>query len=370
MLIDDEIEVVANHNTMKYYRELGYTPPEQGQKFWIKPEHLPKHSRQQLRVRCSVCNDEKVISPSGYWGNLERNGGFYRCNTCATTERNKAGSHSVEEAQELFRKAGLIPLFTEYIENKEPLPCSCSDHPEGVWHKSLSNVLAMIRKGVSGCPRCTTELRAAKQRITFDEVRQHFIRFDVELLSDASELKNHVSKLRFVCRKHPEMGTQVIRAGQVNKCLNICKGCTYDARRGTKHPNYKLDAELGSHLRQALQYWRTSSLELFDYACEVTGERGGKLVIHHLVPQHVIRNAVLDEYGKGTKRSDYTEEELADLTEAYVLKHYEQPIAAVITEDIHRLYHSIYGHKKNNTIQNFYEFKRRYQAGEYSKESK
>ena len=275
----------------------------------------------------------------------------------------------MEEAQEIFTAAGLKPLFTAYTENKEPLPYECLEHPGEIKYKSLAGVLSLINRGFSGCPICTNQVRIEAQRTPFSTVQEYFSRFDVTLLSGASEFKSASSKMRFVCHKHPDMGEQTVRAGQAKKCINICWGCVYDLRRGVKHPNFNLEADLTTHLRQALQYWRTSSLELFDYTCEVTGERGGKLVIHHLEPQHQIRNEILAEFGKGPKRSDYTEEELAELTEAYVIRHYEQPIAAVITEDIHRLYHSIYGHKKNNTIQNFYDFKRRYQAGEYNKES-
>ena len=369
MLLDTEIEVTSNRNTVKYYQDLGYDPPPQGGTFKIKTEHLPKSSRQKLRVKCSVCGGESLKSPVAYWGNLERNSGVYRCNTCAVTERNKAGTRSLEAAHEVFKAAGLKPLFTTYTENKELLPYECPNHLGNIRYKSLANVTKMIQKGIYGCPICTNQIRNDKQRTPFEKVKEYFSRFDVTLLSDASEYKTVDNKMRFICHKHPFMGEQLVRVSQVRKCKNICWGCVFDQKRGANNPKYKLGAELTIHLRQALQYWRTSSLELFDYTCEVTGERGGKLVVHHVEPQYLIRNEILDQFGKGPKRSDYTEEELAELTEAYVIRHYEQPIAAVITEDIHRLYHSIYGHKKNNTIQNFYDFKRRYQAGEYNKES-
>lgn len=367
MLLDEEVSVVSNGATWGYYRALGYAVPNAGEYFKIKTIHLPPNSRQKLRVQCEECSTEYLLSSNAYSGNLIRNNGTYRCNSCSTTARNKAGARSLKEAQELYIKAGLDPLFTTYTENKEKLPYRCPRHPEEVRYKATNNVLTMVRHGHTGCPLCAKERNDAIKATPFIEVVPYYNRFDVTFLSMAAEYEKGTSKLRYVCNVHPEYGEQKMAVQQAKFAKNICVLCARAAFSGRGHPNHQPHANINNHLRQALDVWRESTFFLFDYKCDVSGARGGKLVVHHLIAMHKIRDAVLLELGlnKTDKlRSDFTEKELAEITDLFVLKHYEQPIGVVLDTKVHKLYHAMFGHKTRNTMENYYVFKRMYQKGE------
>ena len=54
--------------------------------------------------------------------------------------------------------------------------------------------------------------------------------------------------------------------------------------------------------------------------------------------------------------AEYTEEELELIKDRCIEKHYERGLGVVITKEIHKEFHSIYGYG-NNTPEQFEEFK-------------
>ena len=72
-----------------------------------------------------------------------------------------------------------------------------------------------------------------------------------------------------------------------------------------------------------------------DYTCQITGKKGGKLVVHHL------------------NGYNWDKEQRTDINNAITL-----------SEDIHKLFHKLY-RNGNNTKEQFEEFKQRYHNGEF-----
>jgi hypothetical protein len=114
-------------------------------------------------------------------------------------------------------------------------------------------------------------------------------------------------------------------------------------RKKEEHPAWNnnlsmKDRELSkvrNHLPQTYQ-WRKMVYERDNHTCQLSGQKGGKLCAHHI-------------------RSWHSYEELR----------FELANGITLSQKIHRLFHNLYGNR-NNTSQQFEEFKQRYNDGEFS----
>ena len=121
------------------------------------------------------------------------------------------------------------------------------------------------------------------------------------------------------------------------------KECYYKWRseniRGENNPSWNpnLTDEEREDNRNTLEYkeFIKSVLKRDNYICALSGQRGAKLVVHHLNGYHWFKEG----------RTDVNN-------------------AVTLSEDIHKLFHKIYGNH-DNTKEQFEEFKHRYQNGEF-----
>ena len=112
--------------------------------------------------------------------------------------------------------------------------------------------------------------------------------------------------------------------------------------------------------------WCTFCQHEANYTCQLTGKHGCKLNTHHLkafstivLEAHQINNIEVKDQVK-----DYTQEELKLLEEYVGSWHKDNSNAVVLSEDVHKLFHSLYG-KGENTPEQFEEFRERYITGEF-----
>ena len=103
---------------------------------------------------------------------------------------------------------------------------------------------------------------------------------------------------------------------------------------GNKSPNWKGGINpINDTIRKSLEYklWHDACLERDNFTCQISGKKGGKLVVHH------IKNF-----------ADYPE----------LRTSIENGIT--ITKKLHKLFHHIYG-VKNNTREQLEEFRKNYE---------
>ena len=112
--------------------------------------------------------------------------------------------------------------------------------------------------------------------------------------------------------------------------------------------------------------WRNNCQYEANYMCELSGKKGVLLNVHHLVAfstivieAHNLHNIQIKPQVK-----DYTQEELKLLEEYVGSWHKDNSNGIVLSEDVHKLFHSLYG-KGENTPEQYIEFKERYLAGEF-----
>ena len=120
------------------------------------------------------------------------------------------------------------------------------------------------------------------------------------------------------------------------------------------------------YLRGLNIQWYEDCKQKANYTCQLTGKHGGNLHAHHLkafstivIEAHNLHNIQIKDQVK-----DYTQEELKLLEEYVGSWHEDNNNAVVLSEDVHKLFHSLYG-KGENTPEQFEEFKERYLSGEF-----
>ena len=128
---------------------------------------------------------------------------------------------------------------------------------------------------------------------------------------------------------------------QFNRTVNnFCStACSHMYYRGEKHPVWRHDLtqEDRERKRNYTEYrqWVKNVFERDNWTCQLTGQVGGNLEVHHL-----------DCYADfKDKRTDINN-------------------GITLSKEVHRLFHKIYG-KKHNTKEQFEEFKNRYRTGEF-----
>lgn len=119
--------------------------------------------------------------------------------------------------------------------------------------------------------------------------------------------------------------------------------------------------DLKTYLRGHISTWKTKSIENCNYKCIITGSKNFN--IHHVIGFDDIVNAVFDEYNIELKEFDkYSVEELNNILKIFINEHDKYPLGVCLREDIHKLFHKIYG-KHNNSYEQLLEFINDYNDG-------
>ena len=139
-----------------------------------------------------------------------------------------------------------------------------------------------------------------------------------------------------------------------------------EASKGKKHPNWKGGrTSISNHLREYIKPWKKDRMKYSDYK-SVISEKPFKH-IHHV-------NKNFSEIAELTFKianieiketiEEYTSEELEKLGKICLMLHYLFGPGVCLTEEEHKLFHSLYG-KHDNTKEQFEEFEERFQNGEF-----
>ena len=131
------------------------------------------------------------------------------------------------------------------------------------------------------------------------------------------ETKNKLSKIR----------KEKIAKGEV-KPWNKGKKCPQLTRENNPNwnPNLTDEERIIKRKYKEYEYWRTEVFKRDNYTCQLSGQVGGKLVVHHLNGYMLSKSERLDINNGIT-----------------------------LTEEIHKKFHKMYGYK-NNTKEQFEEF--------------
>ena len=114
--------------------------------------------------------------------------------------------------------------------------------------------------------------------------------------------------------------------------------------------------------RGQIYQWKKCSMENCNYQCVLTGSK--TFVIHHVISFNIIVRNFISEYNVTLKDNftDYTMEELNNLSETFVEYHSTYPLGICVDKSLHMAFHKMYGdindeHQWNIFVQKFKEGK-------------
>lgn len=96
-------------------------------------------------------------------------------------------------------------------------------------------------------------------------------------------------------------------------------------------------------LRGQITQWKKASMEACNYECMITKSKDFE--IHHLISFNTIVKEFIDEYNIETKETfeDYSNDELSFIAKSFIEKHNKYPLGVCVEENLHNLFHHIYG---------------------------
>lgn len=134
------------------------------------------------------------------------------------------------------------------------------------------------------------------------------------------------------------------------------QSCGCQRPRGEKHYNWNGGAsDLKRYLRSVIKRWKKESLKKANYKCCITGKIDSpknRLEIHHLTHsfEFILKESLETcnlQYFPNVR--DYTKDQLNLLAEIFIKKHDEYGLGAVLTQKLHKEFHSMfyekYGHE-------------------------
>ena len=122
---------------------------------------------------------------------------------------------------------------------------------------------------------------------------------------------------------------------------------------------------LAKFLRSNNSKWKKKSIESCDSKCILTGSKNFN--IHHIVNVSTIIKITLDNLNIDYKNfEDYSEKELNLILNEFLKVQDEYSIGVCLREDLHILYHSLYG-QQNNNVEQFNNFIKEYKNGTFDK---
>jgi DNA-directed RNA polymerase subunit M/transcription elongation factor TFIIS len=227
------------------------------------------------------------------------------------------------------------------------------------------------------CTKCKHEMPKENRRIKrFNMYKDTLESNDFIVISKQDELRVlRTEKIKVICLNHKELGVQLISGGTVEQGYYTSKpfGCrqcksekisiaSKEYNRGENNRNwYGGITELNKHLRRLITPWVVDSMKQCNFKCTLSGDKDWQ--VHHLKGFSIIVKQTLDELKLPIKPNigDYTQQEMNDIDTKCLQLHYEL-LGVCLDKTLHALFHSHYGFG-DNTIEQFNEFKIRYQSG-------
>jgi len=265
-----------------------------------------------------------------------------QCNECGFHIRGGGRRLSYEHIRTEITNMG-IKLLSEYYENSSiPLKVECNKGH--IFYSRFHD----LHRG-HGCPECS---EFHYDKLPYEFVSNYFEKHNYKLLS--TEYQDTKSKLLIKCPKEHEFK---MAFGSFKDANQRCPECYRIALSGL--------TPITTTLRSNIVQWKKDSVSAANYRCIISNEKIDD--IHHIYSFNQIFQELMIYFNfqNRTESKDFSDVEIEQLKIKNIELHYKYGLGAPINRKLHRLFHSLYG-KINATPEDFYEFKKRYDNGEFT----
>ena len=220
--------------------------------------------------------------------------------------------------EEMKIKQPNIEVLGKYEGNNVPIECRCKiDGHE--WSPRPKHLLSN-----HGCPQCgirsNSEQRTKTHEEFIKEFNKKFPNSNIEIMGKYTGTEDHI-----LCKCKIDGHKWNITPHNLLKGRG-CPQCKIRNFTGENNPrwNNELTDEERNEERNTVEYkqWRDECFKRDNYTCQLTGEVGGRLEVHHI----------------------YSYDKHKELR-------FEVDNGITISKDIHKLFHSIYGYGSNTREQ-------------------
>ena len=261
--------------------------------------------RKKIKFACKNCNQIWEATPSAVLSGT-------RCPYCAKNQK----FTTVSFKNELKNILPSINILEEYVNNHTKIKCECT-HCKKIFYKIPDALL----KGY-GCSYCDNKNKFRNHEEFIKDINQ--INSKIEILG------NFISTKQKILVKCKECGKEWYSTPNMLLQGNGCRDCYIKNNRGENHPNWnpnlsEKDRIVGRRYPEYIK-WVDKVLKKYNFTCQISGQVGGDLSVHHL-----------DGY-------NWCKEKRTDINNGIVL-----------SKEIHNEFHSIYG-RGNNTIEQFIDY--------------
>ncbi len=293
-----------------------------------------------------ICNNHKEFGEQETnYANIKKNKGccnYGKGELCAESSRLDGN-----EVYQAFINKGVIPKFKpeDYKNYSIALPFVCPDHVEkGIQYRNYASLQVSKHK----CNYCSQEYTHEILRTDRNDILEYYELRGL-IVENINEYENKDKPIGFRCPKHSEHLQQVSFFG-LKDTKEPCIYCRIE----------KSLTKLNQRLRNSITQWSKKSKNNCNNKCIFTGSK--KFDVHHLKSFSEIVKEALNELNYGIKNK-YNGEEYLNIKNKVVELHNKYPLGVCIYNKIHILFHQIY--TKEASIEDFYEFKKRYELGEF-----
>lgn len=316
----------------------------------------PLSSKSKIKIRCLK---HKEFDATRTIQTIE-NDEFHTCSICRAEE---AISQMIEEENSVFEERRITVVgFSLTSKDKRAclLKCECDKgHRFDGRFYHISKV---------GCPVCYSKVKVSKKRIYRSKeeilklIKNPLIKVDFE----KNEYYSY-ENIQISCSKH-DCGEK--RSVTVRKLITQnfnCKRCSDESITREGHYLWKGGVSpVQNHLRGDLGEWKQLSLKAHNNKCYVTGKKSN-LIVHHVYPFAKIVDETLSILNLDYRPSigAYTLSEQEKMVETNKSLHRKYGFGIPLKEDIHNLFHDVYG-KRDTSMDDLIEFSKRFKEGEFS----
>lgn len=277
------------------------------------------------------------------------------CKMCGFKKSASKNRNTIEYVKNYISERGCELLDDTYINNETPIKIRFEC---GHIH---SIRFGNFERGCR-CPECGRNRIPDFSRLPKEEIVRRVESCNLIFIEFVDGYQNNQSKIRFACKRGHINETNVM-------CFTAnpgCRKCSIErraqARMGDKHPLWRGTQKLRIFLMQQITEWKLKIMKDCSFKCIFTGSKDFQ--IHHIHNFNAIIDEALENLNlqRKLKNGDYTAEEL-ELVVKEVQKLHELYPSVCLRKDLHKMFHKIYGTKRN-TIEQFEEFKNKIQNKE------